>query len=123
VNVAAVEKMLKEIRNVRKVPGEGVWRWFADEYIDVIIWYDGPDTRGFEIRYAVANESRALSWDRDRGFSHVRFDGGEDRGERNGARFHCPEARPTNTVSWTNFTRECLISAASCSFRPSFWNS
>ena len=31
--------MLTEIQNARQIAGEGVRRWFTDDYFDLIVWY------------------------------------------------------------------------------------
>ncbi|MBI5529379.1 MAG: hypothetical protein HY897_23890 [Deltaproteobacteria bacterium] len=65
---------------MRQDPGGKRWRLFADEYLDVVVWYDGALATGFQIQYDVAHESRALGWDSEHGFSHARIGDGEDRG-------------------------------------------
>jgi len=32
--------MLVEHAHVRQIHGEGYRRWFADDYFDLIVWYD-----------------------------------------------------------------------------------
>lgn len=72
--------MLVEYQDVRQVSGEGHRRWFADEYFDLIVWYDGRSRSrisGFQLCYDRSGYERALTWRRDRGFSHERVDTGE----------------------------------------------
>jgi hypothetical protein len=74
--------MLVEYRDVRQIRGEGHRRWFADEYFDLIVWYDGRGRSrisGFQLCYDRSAYERALTWRRDGGFSHERVDSGEDR--------------------------------------------
>lgn len=72
--------MLKELDNVRQVPGEGRRRWFADEYFDLIVWLDDEDgLAGFQLCYDKMGSERALTWRADGGYSHHAIDTGEDR--------------------------------------------
>ena len=70
--------MLTEIRNARQVEGEGLRRWFTDEYFDLIVWYgDDRALVGFQLCYDKQQKERALTWTRDHGFQHNRIDSGE----------------------------------------------
>jgi hypothetical protein len=73
--------MLTEIRNARQVKGEGLRRWFTDDYFDLIVWYDGAETpTGFQLCYDKKGRERALTWTRAHGFQHDRVDAGETPG-------------------------------------------
>ncbi len=76
--------MLREMRNVRQVPGDRFRRWFSDETLEIVVWYE-PDGAifGFQICYDPQGEPRALTWTRERGFSHAGVDGGEDKPSAN----------------------------------------
>ena len=70
--------MLNEIRNARQVPGEGLRRWFTDEYFDLIVWYDDDGAfYGFQLCYDKLSRERALTWTRNHGFHHDAVDAGE----------------------------------------------
>lgn len=70
--------MLTEIRNPRQVEGEGVRRWFTDDYFDLIVWYDQQMALlGFQLCYDKLDRERALTWTREDGFHHNRIDAGE----------------------------------------------
>lgn len=72
--------MLREWRDVRQIEGEGFRRWFSDQDLDLIVWFDGPSQRsivGFQLCYDKRRRERALTWKRDQGFSHNRIDDGE----------------------------------------------
>ncbi len=74
--------MLSEIRNARQVPGEGLRRWFTDDYFDLIVWYDEDGTFfGFQLCYDKQSRERALTWTRDHGFRHDAVDPGELPGQ------------------------------------------
>lgn len=72
--------MLREIPDLRQFPDEGFRRWFSDRDQDVIVWY-ADETRqeviGFQICYDKQETEHALTWYKERGFSHNRIDDGE----------------------------------------------
>lgn len=70
--------MLREIENTRQVSGEPRRRWFADDIFDLIVWYSpSGEKSGFQLCYRDAFEERALTWMKDKGFSHNKIDDGE----------------------------------------------
>jgi hypothetical protein len=72
--------MLRELPKVRQVPEEPRRRWFADDYFDLIVWYDGDGgIIGFQLCYDLQGEERALTWKQETGFSHRRVDSGDLR--------------------------------------------
>jgi hypothetical protein len=72
--------MLHEVEKVRQIPGEGPRRWFSDQYFDLIVWYEkNGSVLGFQLCYDKFEKERALTWRRDRGFSHEKVDDGEGR--------------------------------------------
>jgi hypothetical protein len=76
--------VLVEYRNVRQIRGEGHRRWFSDDFFDLIVWYDSrhrgrSHITGFQLCYDRTGYERALTWTRDRGYSHEKVDTGEDR--------------------------------------------
>lgn len=70
--------MLKEIESVRQEDPLCRRRWFADDFFDLIVWYD-PDGRldGFQLCYNKSLDEHAFTWRRESGFSHQRIDDGE----------------------------------------------
>lgn len=55
--------MLKEIENVRQVPDEGPRRWFIDENMDLILWYDdNGKLEGFQLYYDKRSVQRSITW-------------------------------------------------------------
>ena len=60
--------MLQELKNVRQVKGEGRRRWFIDDEIELILWYD-HDKRleGFQICYDRLSGTRTVTWKRTAG--------------------------------------------------------
>src|ERR1700761_4117116 len=71
--------MLSELRNVRQVPGDRRRRWFSDEKLEVVVWYEPDGTIfGFQLCYDLRDTPRALTWTREAGFSHCRVDDGEE---------------------------------------------
>ena len=72
---------LKEIKNVRQVPGERPRRWFTSTTMDLVVWCDEADCPiGFQFCYDKGNVERALVWDAKSGFAHMTVDDGEASG-------------------------------------------
>lgn len=72
--------MLKELNKVSQHEGEARRRWFADNYFDLIIWYepDDPDqVLGFQLCYDKVHDEHALTWKRQGGFTHHSIDDGQ----------------------------------------------
>lgn len=73
--------MLEEAQNVRQIKGDPRRRWFADEYFDLIVWFDKDDSVwGFQLCYDRGDKPRALTWTRDHGYKHAGIDDGEPAG-------------------------------------------
>jgi len=73
--------MLAEFQNVRQIPNEGHRRWFTDNNLDLIVWYDDEShLTGFQLCYDKTGRERALTWTRENGFQHNRVDAGETPG-------------------------------------------
>jgi hypothetical protein len=70
--------MLTEIRDVRQHPGEPRRRWFRSNSEDLIVWYASDDSLvGFQLCYNRHRGERALTWMKDKGYSHLKVDDGE----------------------------------------------
>lgn len=70
--------MLREWKGVRQRPEEGRRRWFTDEDMDLIVWYnDRDEIRGFQLCYAKQSDQHALTWLDDGSYTHHRVDDGE----------------------------------------------
>ena len=57
--------MLSEIEKVRQVAGEDFRRWFTDENMDLIVWYDDSSTgriTGFQLCFDKKSVQRCLTW-------------------------------------------------------------
>jgi hypothetical protein len=72
--------MLSEIKDVKQIENEGYRCWFADNYFDLIIWYEDKAITGFQLCYDKQGSERSLTWIKDRGFSHNKIDAGEHPG-------------------------------------------
>ena len=71
--------MMREILNVSQIPGEPRRRWFSDDYFDLIVWFDPQgEIYGFQLCYDNKKNPHALTWLRDRGFTHEGIDDGDD---------------------------------------------
>lgn len=73
--------MLTEIHSVTQERGTSIRRrWFQDEGMELIVWYRGEATDGFQICYSNGtNRERALTWRVGGNFSHARVDQGDSR--------------------------------------------
>ena len=55
--------MLQELRNIRQIPGEGIRRWFVDDDLELILWYNEMKTlEGFQICYDKLAGTRTVTW-------------------------------------------------------------
>lgn len=53
-------------------------RWFSDEAMDLIVWYDeNNEIAGFQLCYDKPFAEHALSWRSTSGFEHSKVDDGE----------------------------------------------
>ena len=69
---------LREIVDVRQVPGEPKRRWFSSEDIDLIVWLDDSGAPvSFQLCYDKLQSEHALTWQPEFGFVHLAVDGGE----------------------------------------------
>ena len=72
--------MLTEIAAARQDDPDRRRRWFQDDYFDLFIWQDrSGETVAFQLCYDRSGKEGALSWSRDKGYSHNRVDSGEDK--------------------------------------------
>jgi hypothetical protein len=72
--------LLRELADIRQVPGEPRRRWFSSPDLDLIVWLDDTDTMlGFQLCYDKSRGERALTWRADRGYEHAAVDDGEAR--------------------------------------------
>ena len=72
--------MLKEVREVRQVPGDARRRVFFSGDLDLTVWFDHDDAiLGFELCYDKGKNERAVRWNRMHGFQHQKVDDGENR--------------------------------------------
>ena len=74
--------MLRELRDVKQVPGEPRRRWFSDENFDLIVWLD-PEEQilGFQLCYDKEPRQKALTWLNGGGYRHNRIDDGDKPGK------------------------------------------
>jgi hypothetical protein len=57
--------MLQELQDVRQVRGEGLRRWFVDDDLELILWYDfNKKLEGFQICYDKLAGTRTVTWKR-----------------------------------------------------------
>ena len=69
---------LREIPEVRQVPGEPHRRWFTSPTLDLFVWCgESGIPVGFQFTYDKGRRERALTWKPGRGFAHDEVDDGE----------------------------------------------
>lgn len=70
--------MLIESHRVQQPGHEHFRRWFSDKRFDLIVWYEADKSNlGFQLCYKSGHDEKALTWFKDKGFSHDRVDDGE----------------------------------------------
>jgi hypothetical protein len=53
----------------------------ADDYLDLVVWYEfSGEVHGYQLCYDRFDAPRAITWTRERGFSHCFVDGSRGRG-------------------------------------------
>jgi len=63
--------MLNEIKRTKQNAGEPFRRWFADDYFDLIMWYEkSGEILGFQLCYDKEKQERALTYTKENGFTH-----------------------------------------------------
>jgi hypothetical protein len=69
---------LRELADVRQVPGEPRRRWFSSPDLDLIIWVgERGAVLAFQLCYDKSRGERALTWHSERGYDHAAVDDGE----------------------------------------------
>jgi hypothetical protein len=75
--------MLKEVLNVKQIPGEPVRRWYSSPSLDMFLWYDeDKNIIQFQICYDKGPREKALTWHHQNGISHHAVDDGENQSFR-----------------------------------------
>lgn len=79
----SVPDALREIAQVRQVPGESPRRWFTSDELDLFVWCDGSGrVNAFQLYYDKPRSEHALVWKRDARSGHFAVDDGEGRALR-----------------------------------------
>jgi hypothetical protein len=79
--VSSIGRGLKEVANVRQVPGEPRRRWFESPEFDLVVWYDAAGApESFQLCYDKGAGERAVTWQPGTGLEHSAVDSGEDVG-------------------------------------------
>jgi hypothetical protein len=71
------------LSELKRVPQEqrrsGHRRWFADEELDLIVWYkESGEISGFQLCYDLRGRERAFTWREGAGLMHTAVDTGDD---------------------------------------------
>ncbi len=78
--------MLKEMKHVRQIHGDGFRRWFTDEYFDLFVWFEDKHYKkmtGFQLCYDKVKNEHAITWTENKGFVHETVDDGESNASVN----------------------------------------
>lgn len=71
---------MRELLNVRQIPGEAKRRWFSSGEFDLIVWLaDDQGFSGFELCYDKLHNEHAIAWSKAGSFRHMAVDDGEQR--------------------------------------------
>ena len=71
---------MRELIQVRQIPGDPRRRWFFSDDFDLIVWFNDDGTfAGFELCYDKKQTKRSLVWRLSGGFTHMAVDDGENR--------------------------------------------
>lgn len=71
---------MKELVNVRQIPGELKRRWFFSKDFGLIVWLsDEQGFAGFELCYDKLHNEHSIVWSKTGGFLHMAVDDGEQR--------------------------------------------
>ena len=63
--------MLWEYTKVNQIEGEPRRRWFADDFFDLIVWFDeSEDIVGFQLCCDKSRQEKALTWLKHSGHIH-----------------------------------------------------
>lgn len=85
------------------VRGDYKRTWMSDDYLDLIVWYESSNAvHGFQLCYGKPEREQALTWLKDRGFTHARIDSGEEMPEAN----RTPILLPTDAFPAEQVERE-----------------
>lgn len=87
-NATQQASQLRELHDVRQIPGEPRRRWFFCHDLDLVVWQQADGAiSGFQLAYDKQRREHSLSWDCQRGFTHYRVDDGEPRAGVNATPF------------------------------------
>ena len=79
-------KMLREIKETSQNPGEPRRRWFSGSTMDLYIWQNEEDEIvSYQLTYDKPHAEKALVWKKDKGFSHLGVDDGQNPGKHPGS--------------------------------------
>ena len=69
--------VLHEINNVKDKPQGKFRRWFADNDMDLFVWFSKQAPVGFQLSYNKQSDEKAICWEIENGFQHYSVDSGE----------------------------------------------
>lgn len=63
---------------IRPVQGDLPRKWIADDFFDLIVWYDGESIAGFQLCYDKPYDQHAFTWHKKSRSFHAKIDTGDD---------------------------------------------
>ena len=73
------QTILREIKKVSQQPGGHFRRWFTCSKMELYVWYEtSGEIYGFQLCYRQDLQEKALTWTKDKGFSHRGIDDGDN---------------------------------------------
>ena len=69
--------MLHEISNIKQHSQRQIKRWFADNDMDLFVWFSAQAPIGFQLSYNKQSNEKAICWESGKGFQHYSVDSGE----------------------------------------------
>jgi len=73
--------MLREVINIRQIPGELRRRWFTSDTMDLTVWLDDQgQPLELQLCYDKDSAERAFTWKSDTDSTHLAVDDGEGAG-------------------------------------------
>lgn len=74
--------MFREVSQTSQKHDEPIKRWFASLKMDLFVWINGnEEIVSYHLTYNKPHDEKALTWDKESGFSHLGVDDGARPGK------------------------------------------
>ena len=94
--------MLREIKEISQKRGEPKKRWFTSLSMDLFVWLsEEEEIISYQLTYNKPHDEKALTWNREKGFSHSGVDDGSRSGKHPGSPLLVKDGviKPTKIIS------------------------